>query len=310
LRNVRPRVGSVNEFDIGEIFTKVEQGMRKSVEAAVASAPDQVRVSMEKGLGGVLEAMVGLMSCLSDNIKQERLAKDKVSQIQEAELRAVKEKLAEVSNITKSLTRARKTAGIRESIKEMESKVSDSQLGIKLLNVNVGQVTEDRREIVRRTIEEVRSWVKTEDVKPFDNILRRTRIVILGKGTSRREYGANVEFSVPTLFSCRDRRDAEEMGAIMRSAGYYPSFHWPKEVMEFIAGCKEEVRKQGVDPSVNYFRVRPEVREGQVLIKVEVKAKEQGNRFYLKGIWMCPPLNRDLWSEITDLYRPWNSSRK
>ena len=114
---------------------------------------------------------------------------------------------------------------------------------------------------------------------------------------------------MPTLFQCRDKRDIEDLDVILRSAGYYPSFHWPKEILEFITGIKKEVSKQGIDERSNYFRVRPELRDGKQLIKVEVKAKEQGRRFFLKGLWSCPPLARNMWEDVQDLYRPWQPNR-
>jgi hypothetical protein len=79
--------------------------------------------------------------------------------------------------------------------------------------------------------------------------------------------------------------------------------------VEFVKGVREEVKKQGCDDRLNFIRIRPELREGHYMIKAEVKCKEQGSRFGLKGMWACPPLDRYLWDGIKDLYTPRVPSR-
>jgi hypothetical protein len=214
------------------------------------------------------------------------------------------EKVKEMVNVTDSLTRTRIKARTKDSIKEMESKVKEAQCALKLLDVDIERVTEDRREMVRKTITKVRSFCAEDDKRAYDVIMRRTRVVIMGKTTSRRLRDRDEEFSVPTLFQCRDRRDTEDLEAIMRTAGYFPSFHWPREMMEFVGGVREAVKSGGVDDRSNFFRVRPEVRDGSLMVKVEVKPKEGMGRFTLKGLWPIPPLNRVLWDDIPNIFEP------
>jgi hypothetical protein len=74
-------------------------------------------------------------------------------------------------------------------------------------------------------------------------------------------------------------------------------------MVEFVKGVKDEVKKEGIDEGRNYFRVRPETRDGRLVVKLEVKPKEEGRRFTLKGIWALPPLRRDLWESVPDLFK-------
>ena len=134
--------------------------------------------------------------------------------------------------------------------------------------------------------------------------MRRTRLVILGRETTRGQRDGVTEFYVPTLLQCKDKRDADDMNVILRAAGYFPSFHWPKEMMDFVQGVKEEVKKKGFPEDRHYFRVRPEVRDGEVMIKVDVKSREEGARFSLKGLWTCPPLKCPLWDKVQGLFTP------
>jgi len=128
----------------------------------------------------------------------------------------------------------------------MECKVEEALNCVKVLNIDIGRETEDRREIVRKALDVVRSYVRDDDIRYYDSVIRRTRLIVLGKGTKRWERGGQVEFSVPLLFQCRDRRDAESLDSMLRGAGYFPTFHWPVEMMDFVGGVKDEVRKMGV----------------------------------------------------------------
>ena len=301
LRNTRLRL---NEFDAGHIFEEVEVRLVRSIEEVVASVPDQLKEAMGASMEALKRAITGIMNGLSEGVKQERLARDALEMRLEDKIVRMDEKVKEMVNVTDSLTRTRIKARTRESIKEMESKVKEAQCALKLLDVDIERITEDRREIVRKTITKVRFFCAEEDRRAYDVIMRRTRVVIMGKITSRRLRGNDEEFSVPTLFQCRDRRDTEDLEAILRTAGYFPSFHWPREMMDFVGGVREAVKSGGVDERSNFLRVRPEVRDGSLMVKVEVKPKEGMGRFTLKGLWPIPPLNRVLWDDIPNIFEP------
>jgi len=299
LRNTRLRL---NEFDAGYIFEEVENRLVKTLEEVVAAVPDPLKDAMRHSMEALRVAISGVMSGLSEGIKQERMAKEAMEMRLEDKIVRMDEKVKELNSATDSLTKTRIKTRTKESVREMESKVRVAQCALKLLDVDIERVTDDRREIVRRTITKVRSFCSEDDKRAYDFIMRRTRVVILGKSTSRRMRDQEEEFSVPTLFQCRDRRDTEDLEGILRTAGYFPSFHWPREMMEFVGGVRTVVTQQGVDDRANYIRVRPEVREGNLMVKVEVKPKVGMGRFSLKGLWQIPPLNRVLWDDVPDLY--------
>ena len=74
-RNTKPRL---NEFDLGELFGKVEDKLTSSMEEAVAVAPVELREAMRAGLEAVKGAVLGIMNDLSDGIRAERLARETV----------------------------------------------------------------------------------------------------------------------------------------------------------------------------------------------------------------------------------------
>jgi hypothetical protein len=301
LRNTRSRL---DEFDAGYIFEEVENRLVRGIDEVMAAVPEQLKEAMSNSMQALRVAITGIMNGLSDSVKNERMARDAMEMRMEDKLERMQKKVEELGSATDSLTRTRLKARTRESIKEMDSKVREAQCALKLLDIDIERVTDDKREIVRKTITKVRSYCAEEDKRAYDVIIRRTRVIIMGKGTSRRMRDSDEEYSVPTLFQCRDRRDAGDLESIMRTAGYFPSFHWPKEMMEFVGGVREEVKSRGIDDRANYFRIRPEVRDGAVMVKVEVKPKEGAGRFSLKGLWPLPPLNRALWDDIQEIYKP------
>ena len=299
LRNTRLRL---NEFDAGYIFEEVENRLVKTLEEVVAAVPDPLKEAMKASMEALRVAISGVMSGLSDGMKQERMAKEAMEMRLEDKIGRMEEKVKELDSATDSLTKTRLKARTKESVRDMEGKIRESQCALKLLDVDIERVTDDRREIVRKTITKVRTFCAEDDRRAYDIIIRRTRVIILGKGTSRRMRDQDVEFSVPTLFQCRDRRDTEDLDSIMRAAGYFPSFHWPREMMEFVGDIRRMVTDNGVDDRANFIRVRPEVREGNLMVKAEVRPKSFQGKFTLKGLWQIPPLNRALWDDIPELH--------
>ena len=106
---------------------------------------------------------------------------------------------------------------------------------------------------------------------------------------------------MPILLEVGNRMEAEELGEILRKAGYFTGFQWPRETMEFVGGVRDEVRNMGFCESNFFVRVRPEVRGEQVEIRADVKSKS-GGKWQVKGYWKCPPMDRHLWEMICNVY--------
>lgn len=299
VRNTRRRL---NEFDLGEAFSAIDEGLRKKMEEVTSKAPEEVRGHLKEALAAVAEAVSGMMNSISDGVRQERLDRETLEDRTEDKLRKLEEEVKEQGVILDSLTEVRIKSRVKESVKEMESKVSEAECAVKILDIDIGRETGDKREIVRKTIDQLRSYVREDSVSWLDRILKRTRIIILGRGTIRQDRSSGTEYSVPTLFQCRDRRDAEDLEGLVREAGWFPTFHWPKEMVEMVNHAREEVRKLGYPERDFFIKVRPERRVGGLMVKAEVKPKT-GGRYTLKGLWSCPPIHRVLWDSIPDLMR-------
>ncbi len=43
----------------------------------------------------------------------------------------------------------------------------------------------------------------------------------------------------------QNRTDTEEVEVMLKAAGYFTTFHWATEMVDFVAGAREELRKEG-----------------------------------------------------------------
>ncbi len=110
-------------------------------------------------------------------------------------------------------------------------------------------------------------------------------------------------YTVPVLLECQNKGDAGELDLILKRAGYFSAFHWPQEMVGFVEGVRDEMRKMGYRENSHYIRVRPEERGGGVQIRADVKEKN-GGRWLAKAVWQRPPLNRELWECLNGIFVP------
>jgi len=144
----------------------------------------------------------------------------------------------------------------------------------------------------------IREDVRLADRQMFDGISKTVTVSVLGSGTKQVETGGHVIYTVPILVSCKDRTDKWDMEGCVRRAGYYPSFHWPTEMVDFVKEAREEVVKLGVSLESNYIRIRPGEYNGKLQIRADVKPKN-GGLFKTRAVWDVPPMDSLLWTRYT-----------
>jgi len=297
--------GKVKERRTEEYMARVEekfQSMEKRAEVALATAEkgvQELEKKAELGLSKVKELeerLDGRLEKVQEKVKdlEERAMEEKVK---------IEDKVKAVTaNVDMALDEAVRCR-LKESVVDMEGKVRAAMCGVKVGNLNIGQETDNKALIVRKVLGEVRKVAKREESGQLDKVLRRTRVVVLGKRTEGRKEGGETIQSVPILFQCQDRKDAQVLEGMLKGAGYFPTLHWPEEVMEFIKGVREEVRRRGTSAKECWIRIRPVEEEGRIRIRVDTKSKT-GGKFRLEGVWGCPPLIQGFWEEVEGLYTP------
>ena len=171
------------------------------------------------------------------------------------------------------------------------------------MDISFGRAIEDKGEIARLAVQIVREEVRQNEVGWYDDILRRSRVTVLGKATVRKDGGFGEYYTVPILVSCKDRNDKWDLEGIVRRAGFFPSFHWPQEMLDFVKEARKEVSNLGFTEDTHYIRIRPELYEGKVQIRADVKPKSGGN-FRPKAVWMAPPACKDYWPQVPNMMKP------
>ncbi len=264
---------------MGELEGKVVEVERK-VEKVVSELEDRMKEVEGKVEGGV-EKVKGLEDQVGPFKDQLELVTEQLELVTEQEIKMT----------------------IGESVKKMEDKVREARCALKVVNLDIGVITSNKADIVRKVLEAVRRKVSRKDTVRVDKVLRRTRVVVLGKETGNRKVEGKDVVTVPILFQCMDRQDVIILEEVLRDAGLFPTFYWPDEIVEFVGELKKEVRNGGSDEKDWWIRVRPQEEDGKVRVRVDTK-RRSGGRFRLKGVWACPPLRRGLWDEVVGLFDP------
>jgi hypothetical protein len=293
----------VNEFEMGKMFEEIVKKMERDIDSLIDRAPDAFKRELKEGLGIMMDGMQSMMSGVSDGMASERLAREAEEIRTEDKMEKIMDEVKEIKNVSSGMVNDRMEQRVKASEKEMEEKVKAASCSLKLLDIDFGEATEDRVRMVRKVITGLKDDVFPDDRRVYDRVMRRTRVVILGKRTTASNSRGRTVYTVPVLLECQNKTDASELDAVLRKAGYFSAFHWPQEMVEFVEKAREEVRKMGYRDNTHYIRVRPEERGGSVQIRADVKEKN-GGRFQAKAVWQCPPLNKDLWEFLNGLFVP------
>jgi hypothetical protein len=296
-RRNRPRL---DEFEIGNRFDKVAKRMEDEVKRIVdgmktldGDENKELVKYVVRGLNTMVKAVVETMNEMGDAVAEERKNKEDDKKEMEERMRKMEEKAKENELRMEAEKRARETERKKESVREMEDKLKVAGRQIKLLDMDFGKVMNNRKEMVERVVDNFKEDVKLNDRKRLDILLRRTRIIILGKETVAVTVRGKRLYTVPVLLECRNEDDKEELSDILRDAEYFGTYHWPIEIMDFVKAVRENVKRMGYSEDRQFIRIRPEEREGRLQLKADVKEKN-GGRFWLVATWGIPPLDKQL----------------
>ncbi len=150
VRREREEFARLDEFALGDVFKKIDEKMCKELEELIGKEDDEVSRKVRACMKVVLEGMRGVMNSVSEIRSQERSSRT----FEEVE---VNEKIEKVKEEVKTLNRVAEHWKEEESIKkikqseaDMESKVRCSNCQLKLLDLDFGYATDDKKEMVRQ----------------------------------------------------------------------------------------------------------------------------------------------------------------
>jgi signal transduction histidine kinase len=275
------------EDRVSEMEYRMERKNSEMTEE-MRSLKDKMRITEER-----------LENERSEVDQKEKIRSERIDKIEKA-IRSDRKVIEELGTASERDKEIRDT---KESEKEMERKVEAAMEEMKILNMDFGRECSDRKKLVEEAIGKLRDQVGRQDKMEFERIMKGTRVSILGKGTGIKIIEKGEIHTVPVLLRCNCRHAKEQLERIVRKAGIFVSFQWPKECMDFVRGLREKVEEMGYGLKTNFVRIRPVVVEGTVYFRADVKDKARGN-FEKVAYWRTPPVEKEKWELFPRIWDP------
>ncbi len=236
-----------------------------------------------------------------DKLNSEMKGKDKV-------IRELQEELAAQDTVVKSVVVTKDKIEVKASSKEMEDRLKVATTQFKVMDMDIGKETEDRKEILSRGLAAIKDKVRSDLKEEWEKLVGGVEVAPLVRKTTKAS-GKNY-YSAPLLFTVQDKTRRWRMEEILRNSKVYPGFHWPQEMMPVIKDYKMVLKDNGVNEDTTYIRIRPSERDGKVKLRADIKGKEGNGKFVAKAFWEAPPFCPETRKKARDHLKPtWASPR-
>jgi hypothetical protein len=211
-----------------------------------------------------------------------------------AENQALKGKITKQEENIDNVKACKEKVEVKASKKEMEEKVRFATTQVKLTNIDFGKAIEDRKELLNVAKETIRNKVRSDLKKEYDERIRAASVRILASKTFKAQVDGKDIWTAPVIITIADKESRWSVENCLRGSKLYPSFHWPKEMLDNIKVFRKQVKDMGFPDTTHYIRIRPEERDGQWRIRADVKPKEGDGRFVSVASFEIPPLDDSL----------------
>jgi hypothetical protein len=106
-----------------------------------------------------------------------------------------------------------------------------------------------------------------------------------------------------------DREERWATENLLRKSKVFPTFHWPREMLNNVKVYRTVVADMGFSETDNYIRIRPEERDGCFKIRADVKPKS-GSKFIPVASFDIPPADDNLKTSMEGWATPsWTSQQ-
>jgi hypothetical protein len=185
----------------------------------------------------------------------------------------------------------------------MEDKLRTSISQFKVMDIDMGKETEDRKEIVNLGLAEIKKKIRQDHVKEFEELVKDVEVAPLTRKTFK-GTGKNY-FSAPLLFTVQDKAKRWKLEDMLTGSKIYPGFHWPQEMINPVKEYRRILREEGrVNEDSTYIRIRPVERDGRLRIRADVKDKTSTGHFVPRASWGIPPIDPEVRNKARDLLIP------
>ena len=203
----------------------------------------------------------------------------------------------------KAVNATRESQQVKDSVKEMETQLREVVTKVKVMDLDFGACLTDRKQLIETGKTILREKVRSDLRARFDTLMTQGSLAVIARATAKRAYPEGDRWTAPVLLTVTDRKTRWETEDILRQSKCFPSFHWPKEMIEPVKILRKAMVDGGTSDTINYIRIRPEKRDGKMKIRADVKPKEGTAKFALKATWTVPAYDNNIrpagWSTPT-----------
>jgi hypothetical protein len=274
--------GRINE-DVKWIKGKIGTAARGLKTDKIVTLAESVREFMNNTLVDIVERQASTNSDLCTEViwlRKENKRLVKAMEKQKDELSGVKACKDKVE--------------VKASRKEMEDRIKVAVTQVKIPDLEIGKEITDRKELSTAAKDALAAKVRTDLRKEYDDKIRSATIRVVSSKTFKTVREGKTLWTAPVLVTIADKESRWAMENCLRSSKVYPSFHWPREMVDNVKVYRQVVRDMGYSDSTHYIRIRPEERDGLWKIRADAKEKSGNARFVSVASFDIPPFDESL----------------
>ena len=178
---------------------------------------------------------------------------------------------------------------VKASIKDTEVQLREAAKQVKVLDLDFGGCLTDRKQLMDKAREALREKVRADLRADFDLKTARASLQVIARASTKREYPGGDMWTGPVQLSIPDRDTRWEVEDILRKSNCYPTYHWPKEMIEPVKILRQTIIDSGIDTNTHLFPILPEEKDSQWKIRADTKVKVGTSKFAIKARWSVPP---------------------
>ena len=300
----RKRLNNTPEASAGRLIDKIAQGM-KEAEGKIGTAALNLKCNNIKSLADSVGNFMNtvLVSCLqvqasnlSDIAGTITSLNEIITDLQE-ENNELRTELEEVKNL-------RESQQYKESCREMEVQVREAVAKVKVMDLDFGACLTDRKQLQDTARDKLKEKVRSDLRDRYDTLMARASLAVISRATTRRAYPEGEKWTAPILLTIPDKETRWETEDILRKSNVFPSFHWPKEMIEPVKVLRKAIVDSGIDEASHYIRIRPEDRDGRLRLRADTKPKAGSGKFAIRATWNIPALDNTIRNRNRDWAKP------
>jgi hypothetical protein len=306
-------MGSDMEFDVCERLNAAMEDYKLKVSTtltAIEMVEEPTTRELRTWMMTMAKNQVGGLNCIanivSDVVEEMHCIASRLRE-KEQEVVGLKEELAAQANTVSNVVKTKEKIEIKASSKDMEERLKIATTQFKVMDVVIGKESEDRKEICRIGMEDLKKKVRSDLQQEWEKLVTDVEVAPLARKATKQPGSS--EFTVPLLFTVPEKTKRWRLEEILRNSKVYPGFHWPQEMLNVIKDYKTVLKDNGVNEDTTYIRIRPNERDGRIKIRADLKPKEGNGRFSAKATWEAPPMCPDVRKKSKDHLKPiWASN--